>query len=403
MTEGAAGGGPLSAVRVLDFTRVLSGPFATALLADLGADVLKVEPPQGDDYRHIGPFRDGESALFQLMNRNKYSLSLDLKQTGAQALARRLAGSADVVVENFRPGVAQRLGIGYPALSADNARLVYASISGFGQDGPDRDRPAFDLVAQALSGLMAMTGDPAGPPTKVGESIGDLAAGLYCSWAILAALYDRERTGRGRYLDVGLVDSLVSLLPTALAQWMFGIPPSRTGNRHPLSTPFAAYRARDGYLVICVLNAAQFAGLAHCLGAPELAQDPKYSNDELRTQHEPALTRMIESWLAQQSVASAVAALSAAGVPAAPVTDPERVFAGQYVRERGITSEVRHPRLGTIAAMEQPVHFSGLTRGRQRPAPDLGADGEQVIARWLEVSGAEARALVAGAAPQKSP
>src|SRR5215472_14630669 len=196
MTEATQGDGPLSGVRVLDFTRVLSGPFATALLADLGADVLKVEPPQGDDYRHIGPFRDGESALFQLVNRNKQSLALDLKQPAAQALVRRLAQAADVVVENFRPGVADRLGIGHAALAADNARLVYASVSGFGQAGPERDRPAFDLVAQALSGLMAMTGDPSGPPTKVGESIGDLAAGLYCSWAILAALYERERSGR---------------------------------------------------------------------------------------------------------------------------------------------------------------------------------------------------------------
>jgi CoA:oxalate CoA-transferase len=395
-----AGNGPLGAVRILDFTRVLSGPFATALLADLGADVLKVEPPQGDDYRHIGPFRDGESALFQLMNRNKQSLCLDLKQPGARALVQRLARTADVVVENFRPGVAQRLGIGYQALRSDNARLIYASISGFGQDGPDRDRPAFDLVAQALSGLMAMTGDPAGPPTKVGESIGDLAAGLYCSWAILAALYDRERTGRGRYIDVALVDSLVSLLPTAMAQWMFGLRPTRTGNRHPLSTPFAAYPARDGYLVICVLNAAQFAGLAQCVGAPELAQDPRYSSDELRTQHEPVLSRIIETWLAPRSVASAVAALSAAGVPAAPVTDPDQVFAGDYVRARATTSNIRHPRLGTIATMEQPVHFSDLARGRQRPAPELGVDGEQVIARWLTVSATEARTLMAGSEPQ---
>ena len=388
------GDGPLRDVRVLDFTRVLSGPFATALLADLGADVLKVEPPQGDDYRHIGPFRDGESALFQLMNRNKQSLSLDLKQPGAQALVRRLAQAADVVVENFRPGVAERLGIGYPALAADNSRLVYASISGFGQSGPDRDRPAFDLVAQALSGLMAMTGDPSGPPTKVGESIGDLAAGLYCSWAILAALYERERTGRGRYIDVGLVDSLVSLLPTAMAQWMFGIRPHRTGNRHPLSTPFAAYPAQDGYLVICVLNGSQFAGLAQCIGAPELARDPRYATDALRTQQEPVLREMIESWLARHSVQSAIAALSAAGVPAAAVTEPEQVFAGGYVRERAITSDIRHPRLGTIPGMEQPVHFSGLARGRQRPAPDLGADGERVVARWLTLSAAEARALI---------
>jgi CoA:oxalate CoA-transferase len=181
-----------------------------------------------------------------------------------------------------------------------------------------------------------------------------------------------------------------------MAQWMFGIHPARTGNRHPLSTPFAAYPARDGYLVICVLNGAQFAGLAQCVGAPELAQDLRYATDELRTQHEPVLRGIIETWLASHSVESAVSALSAAGVPAAPVTDPDQVFAGNYVRERAITSDIRHPRLGTIPAMEQPVHFSGLARGQQRPAPDLGADGERVVSRWLTVSGAEARALIAG-------
>ena len=403
MAESASVSKPLSDVRVLDFTRVLAGPFATSLLADLGADVVKVEPPQGDDYRHIGPFQDGESVLFQLINRNKHSLALDLKRADARALVRKLAASADVVVENFRPGVAVRLGIGYETLAADNPRLVYASISGFGQEGPDRDRPAFDLVAQALSGLMALTGDPAGPPTKVGESIGDLAAGLYCSWAILAALHERDRTGRGRAVDVALVDSLVSLLPTAFAQWMVGRQPARTGNRHPLSTPFAAYPARDGHLVICVLNSAQFAGLAQCVGAAELAQDPRYATDELRTEHEPTLRAIIETWLADRSVAGAVAELAAAGVPVAPVTDAAAVFGGDYVRHRELISGIQHPRLGQLPVLEQPVHFRGLARGGQRPAPDLGADAEQVIARWLTVPHSEARALMAGAAGMQRP
>ena len=181
--------GLLTGIRVLDFTRVLSGPYCTALLADLGAEVVKIESPQGDEYRRIGPFRGGESALFQLVNRNKLGMSIDLKQPAGQALARRLALSADVLVENFRPGVAARLGLGYPELASGNERLIYASISGFGQDSPKKDVPAFDLIAQAMSGLMAMTGDPAGPPMKVGESIGDLAAGLFCSWAVLAAIY----------------------------------------------------------------------------------------------------------------------------------------------------------------------------------------------------------------------
>jgi CoA:oxalate CoA-transferase len=387
--------GPLRGLRVLDFTRVLSGPFATALLADLGAEVVKVESPHGDDYRHVGPFRAGESALFQLVNRNKLGVVLNLREPSSQELARRLATVADVVVENFRPGVAARLGVGYPALSAANPRLVYASISGFGQTGTRRDLPAFDLVAQAMSGLMAMTGDPAAPPTRVGESMGDLAAGLFCSWAILAALYERQRTGLGRHLDVAMVDSLVALLPTAFAQWMFGgTAPTRTGNRHPLSTPFGAFRVSDGHIVICVLNREQFRNLANCMGRPELTEDPRFATDELRTQHEQALTPLIEGWLATRTAASAVVELNDAGVPASAIEEPKAVFEGDYVADRQLRTYVQHPVLGSIPTLEQPVHFSGHARGEQRAAPALGVDGTQVLQRWLNLSEDEASALL---------
>jgi len=380
--------GPLSGVKVLDFTRVLSGPYCTALLGDLGADVVKVESAQGDDYRHIGPFKDGESALFQLMNRNKQGIALDLKSASGRELACRLAAQADVVVENFRPGVAARLGIDHATLSEANAGLVYASISGFGQSGPSSELPAFDLIAQAMSGLMAMTGDPDGPPTKVGESIGDLAAGLFCSWAILAALFERSRTGRGRYLDVGMVDALISLLPTAAAQWMFGTsPPVRTGNRHPLSTPFGAYPARDGYVVICVLSAAHFRQLMSCVGQPELGRDPRFASDELRTQHERILSTVLAAWLATMTVEEALCALHAAGVPASRIESPSEVFAGDHVRERSIMSTTRHATLGDIPAMEQPVHFAGLARGRQQPAPALDQHHDAILQRWLNNGG----------------
>ena len=387
--------GPLRGLRILDFTRVLSGPFATALLADLGAEVVKVEAPQGDEYRHVGPFRTGESALFQLVNRNKLGVALNLKEPSSQQLARQLARVADVVVENFRPGVATRLGIGYAALAAANPRLVYASISGFGQTGARRDLPAFDLVAQAMSGLMAMTGDPAGPPTRVGESMGDLAAGLFCSWAILAALYERERTGVGRQLDVAMVDSLVALLPTAFAQWMFGtIAPMRTGNRHPLSTPFGTFRVRDGHIVICVLSHTQFRNLANRIGRPEISEDPRFATDELRTHNEQALTPLIEGWLATRTAASAVRELNQAGVPASAIEEPKSVFEGDYVADRQLLTRVQHSVLGSIPTMEQPVHFSGRARGRQRAAPSLGADGSQVLQRWLGMSAEEAAALL---------
>lgn len=391
--------GPLSGVKVLDFTRVLSGPYCTALMADLGADVVKIESPQGDEYRRIGPFRDGESALFQLVNRNKRCLGLDLKSTAGRALAMRLATSADVLVENFRPGVATRLGLSHEACMRANPRLIYASISGFGQTSEKKDLPAFDLIAQALSGFMAMTGDPKGPPMKVGESIGDLAAGLFCSWAVLAALFERSRTGRGRHIDVAMVDSLVALSPTAVAQWMFGgNPPVRTGNRHPLSTPFGAYRARDGYVVICVLNTAQFADLSTCIGRPELAQDPRFATDELRTQSEPLLADVLHEWLAALCVAEAVERLNRAGVPASAIHEPAQVFSSAHIRERGLLSTVEHPHLGPIPAMEQPVHFEGVPRARQRPAPQLGEHNRAVLEDWLKLSADEAGRLSAAGA-----
>jgi CoA:oxalate CoA-transferase len=388
--------GPLAGVTVLDFTRVLAGPFCTAMLGDLGAEVIKVEPPQGDEYRHVGPFRAGESALFQLVNRNKRGLALDLKKPSAQAIAGRLAAGVDVVVENFKPGVAARLGIDYARLSEANPALVYASISGFGQTGPMAHLPAFDLIAQALSGLMDLTGETDGPPTRVGESLGDLSAGLYASWAILAALFERERTGRGRYLDVAMVDSLISLLPTAMAQSMFGdSPPVRVGNRHPLSTPFGAYRAKDGHLVICVLNAGQFARLAASLGRPELAEDPRYASDSLRTEHEAELRAVIEAWLATRTTEEAVAVLSEARVPAAAILPAEAVLTGAQVEARGLMPPVNHPVAGEIQTMEQPVHFLGLPRGRQRPSPALGAQGREILARRLGLDAAEIAGLEA--------
>lgn len=386
--------GPLTGIKILDFTRVLSGPYCTALLADLGAEIVKVEAPQGDEYRHVGPFQGGESALFQLVNRNKQGVALDMKQPAAREIAKRLALQADVVVENFRPGVAERLGLGAEALMAANPKLIYASISGFGQTGPQARLPAFDLVAQAMSGFMALTGEPDGAPMKIGESIGDLAAGLFASWAILAALVERGRTGQGRRLDVAMLDSLIALLPTAVAQWMFGASaPSRVGNRHPLSTPFGTYRAQDGHLVICVLNAPQFERLAACMGQPELAADPNFATDELRTSHEPELRARIEAWLSGLTVSQAVERLMQDGVPASAIAEAADAFSSPQVQARRLLPAMLHPTLGVIHTMEQPVHFIGLARGGQRPAPALGQHNAQILKSWLALEDADIAAL----------
>lgn len=372
---------PLAGLRVLDLTRVMAGPFCTALLADLGAEVIKLEPPQGDDYRHIGPFVQGESALFTLMNRGKDSIVLDLKDPSAAATAREIALHCDVVVENFRPGVASRLGLG-PELRNDKPGLIYASISGFGQSGPAAHLPAYDLVAQAMSGLMAATGEDGGAPLKVGESYGDLMAGLYASWAILAALHKRTTTGEGSTLDVAMFDALFSLLPTSHAvQFYAHAAPQRVGNRHPLSTPFGCFATADGQAVIAVLGDRQWQALCTLIGQPQAATDPRYLTDETRTAHEPLVKAMIEDWSRSLPTAQVVQALSAAGIPTAPIQSLAEAANSDHARAHGLVSDLPHASLGTAKTIGQPVRFDGEKPIAPRSAPTLGADGPAILAR----------------------
>ncbi|UFS64214.1 CoA transferase [Paracoccus denitrificans] len=371
---------PLQGIKVLDLSRVLAGPYCTALLADLGAEVIKLEPPAGDDYRHIGPFKDGESALFTLNNRGKQSLVLDLKDPGDLVLAKAVAARVDVVVENFRPGVAARLGLGAEALRAENPRLVYCSISGFGQQGPFRDLPAYDLVVQAMSGLMAGTGEEGGAPLKTGESVADLIAGLFGSWAIMAALVNRNATGQGATLDVAMYDALFSMLTTSHALHFYaGALPQRVGNRHPLSTPFGCFASRDGQVVIAVLNGKQFAALATLIGAPDAADDPRFASDESRTAHEPELKRLIEGWSRGLTTEEAVAALAGAGLPAAPIWDIAQAASNEHALTRGLVSRLPHPVLGLAPTIGQPVRFDGEKPVAETSAPRLGGDRAAIL------------------------
>lgn len=366
---------PLAGIKVLDLSRVLAGPYATALLADLGAEIIKLEPPSGDDYRHIGPFKAGESALFTLNNRGKQSLVLDLKHPADLALARDIAAQVDVVVENFRPGVAARLGLGAEALRAANPRLVYCSISGFGQDGPFRDLPAYDLVVQAMSGLMAGTGEEGGAPLKTGESVADLIAGLFASWGVMAALVGRNASGQGATLDVAMYDALFSMLTTSHALHLYaGKLPQRVGNRHPLSTPFGCFATSDGQVVIAVLSGKQFAALAGLIGAPQAASDPRFASDESRTEHEPALRALIEAWSRGLTTEQAVAALAGVGLPAAPIWDIAQAAESDHAKARGLVSL-----LGASPVVGQPVRFDGEKPLAGTPAPRLGGDRAAVL------------------------
>ena len=371
---------PLTGIKILDLTRVLAGPYCTALLADLGAEVIKLEPPAGDDYRHIGPFRDGESALFSLNNRGKKSLVLDLKEPDDLKLAQDIAARVDVVVENFRPGVAERLGLGPDLLRARNPRLIYCSISGFGQDGPFRDLPAYDLVVQAMSGLMAATGEEGGAPLKTGESMADLIAGLFASWSIMAALVGRDRTGQGAVLDVAMYDALFSMLTTSHALHLYaGQLPARVGNRHPLSTPFGCFATSDGQVVIAVLNQRQFSTLSNLIGAPRAAGDPRFTSDESRTAHEPALKALIEAWSHGLTTEQAVEALSGAGLPAAPIWDIARAADNPHAVARGLVTSMPHPVLGQAPVVGQPVRFDGTKPVSASAAPQLGADRAAIL------------------------
>ncbi len=381
----------LEGVRVLDFTRVLAGPYCTAMLADLGAEVIKVEPPQGDDQRHMGRMVQGESTNFILNNRGKKSIRLDLKMESGRRIARELAARSDVLIENFKPGVADKLGIGYAELSGLFPRLVYCSISGFGQNGPNAARPSYDVVAQAMSGLMSLTGEAEGAPTLIGESVGDICAGMFAAWGVMAALYDRERGGPGRHVDVAMFDSLLAMQPTALAQYLFGgSAPLRVGNRHPLSSPFGAYAARDGHLVIAAANDKLFQAVADTIGRPELPADPRFRTDSERSRNDAALRPLIEAWSAALSVREAVAAMTRAGVPAAPIQDTAQAVDSEQARVRQSTTRAPHPVLGETELIEQPVHFSGMPRGRLATAPALGQHSAAVLA---DVLGMDAAAI----------
>lgn len=371
---------PLDGITVLDLTRVLAGPYCTMMLAELGARVIKVERPgPGDDARAIGPFAsDGRSAYFDSLNRGKQSLALDLKAPRDRALFERLLTRADVLVENFRPGVMAKLGYGYEALHARHPSLVYAAISGFGQTGPYRDRPAYDMVAQAMGGIMSLTGWPGGPPTRVGASVGDIAAGLFAAIGICAALAERPR--HGRLVDVAMLDGQVALLENAIARTVVdGRPPGPLGARHPSIAPFAALKAQDGWLVLAAGNDALFQRLCQTLEAPDLAADPRFASNATRCDHVDALHAALEQRLAAQPVAHWLQCFEAAGLPCGPINDVAQTLADPQIAARQMVVQA-----GGLAMAGNPIKLSGQDEpGTRRPAPALDQDRAAILA-WLD-------------------
>lgn len=370
---------PLEGVRVLDLTIALAGPYCTMLLGDLGADVVKVEPPEGDQSRGWGPpFVEGESSYFMSVNRNKRSVVIDLKSAQGLAAARRLAASADVLVENLRPGTAGRLGLGHEELSAENPGLVYCSISGFGQDRPAL--AGYDQIVQGTSGVMSLTGFADGPPVKFGVPIGDISAGMFAAHAILAALYERQRTGRGRQIDVAMQDSLMALLTYQGGRYFAtGEAPRREGNVHPTIAPYGTFATEDGFINVAVGSESQFRSFAAAIGAPELAQDPRFAGNRDRQQNRAALTEEIERRLRRRPTAGWKEAFDAAGVPAGPILDLAQVFADPAVRARAVEVSVAHPKAGEWHMVGTPWRLDGEPFTVRRPPPLLGQHTKEVL------------------------
>ncbi len=392
----------LSGLRVLDLTRILAGPTATQLLADLGAEVIKIERPGcGDDTRGWGPpfqrdadgAQTGTSAYFLSANRGKHSVAINIALPQGQLLVQSLAAQSDILVENFKPGDLARYGLDYTSLSAANPRLIYCSITGFGQTGPNAHRAGYDFLAQGEGGLMSLTGTPDGPPLKAGVGIADLQCGLYAVVGILAALHARHASGRGQWIDVALLDAQVAMLVNqGVAHLMDGQVPPRRGNDHPTIVPYGTFRASDGTFILAIGNDGQFARFVTEAGAPGLAADTRFATNEARVRNRAVLIPLIEALTAGRTAADWLAACAALTVPAGPVHDLAQVFASPQVAARGMLVPMADDG-GTIDLIGNPLKMSQTPVAYAKPPPRLGADTGAVLARHLGLRPAELRAL----------
>ncbi len=394
MTSNGASSGPLSGIRVVDATHMLAGPYCTWILGALGADVIKVERRGAGDFtRIIAPFVGEASIYFQSVNRNKRSLTLDLKQERGKEIFRKLIATADVFVENNRAGAMDRLGLGYDALSAVNPRIVYASISGFGQTGPYKHKPAFDAIAQALSGMMSITGEEAGPPLRVGASIGDMGSSLFAAIGILSALQQRTTTGRGTFVDVAMLDCQLALLENAIARFLnAGDVPRRLGSRHPLVAPFQAFETADKPIVICVDTNEQWERLCDAIGRRDLLADGRFANGSLRAANHSALEPVLAKEIVRRTRAEWLPLLEAADVPASAINSVPDALSDPQVQSRGMVVEV--PKGSGERYVGIPIKMPRTPLPEEKAPPKLGQHNGDVL-KLLGYSDAEIAALLA--------
>ncbi len=394
---------PLEGVRVLDLTRALAGPFCTMMLGDLGADVIKVERPgRGDESRGWGPPfvgrpygpYPGESAYFIAANRNKRSVTVNLKRPEGQEIVRRLAAISDVLVENFRTGVLDGMGLGYEDLQTVNPRLVYCSISGYGRTGPYAERPGYDFIIQAEGGMMGITGPEEGPPCRVGVPIVDITAGMFAATAILAALHARDRTGKGQLVDVSLLDAQVALLTNVGSNYLVGgTPPRRLGNAHPNIAPYEAFRARDRWFALAAANERQWATLCQAIGRPDLKDDPRFATNEARVSNRPELVSVLSEVFVSRDADDWLQMLQEAGLPCGPINTVPEVFDHPQVLDRDLILEVEHASAGPVRLIGFPYKLSATPAAIRRPPPLLGEHTEEVLVEMLGYSAEEVASL----------
>ncbi|MBO9354844.1 CoA transferase [Bordetella petrii] len=398
---------PLTGIRVLDLTRVLAGPWCTQNLADLGAEVIKIERPgAGDDTRAWGPpyLKDAagvdttEAAYYLSANRNKYSVALDIASPRGAELVRELARQSDILVENFKVGGLRKYGLDYDSLKADNPGLIYCSITGFGQTGPYASRPGYDFMIQGMGGLMSITGErddlPGGGPQKAGVAVADLMTGMYSTVGILAALHERGRSGLGQHIDMALLDCQVAMLANQNLNYMTsGQAPRRAGNAHQNLVPYQVFAASDGHLIVAVGNDSQFRNYCRVIGLPELSDDPRFATNPRRVQNRDALVPLLAERMETGERDYWLAELEAAGVPAGPINTLDQVYQDPQVQAREMRRELPHPTAGTVPVAASPLKLSGSPVQYRRPAPLLGEHTRQVLAERLGLSDEEIQAL----------
>ena len=372
--------GALAGLRVIDLTQVMAGPFCTMLLADLGADVVKIEPPNGDSTRTMPGAVGTDSPSFNAVNRGKRSVVLNLKTQAGVDAVKALARTADILVENYRPGALEKLGLGYSVLSVDNPRLIYASISGYGQTGPDRNKGGFDLVAQGVSGIMSVTGEPGGAPVKSGIPLTDLGAGLFAAVGILAALENRHRTGRGQQVDTSLLDAGVGLSVWESTQYFSGRGiPERLGSAHRMSAPYQAFKCADGYITVGGANDRSFHRICEVLGHPEWKDMPAFLTDGMRIRNRADLASRIEAITVTKPRAHWLALFNANSIPCGPINDYAQVFQDPQVLARDLVVDIEHPTLGAIKTLGSPIKLSATPPDVRRRAPLLGEHTQEVL------------------------